>query len=171
MGKINECNGTINLVGSKFRDKYRFLHKQYSTYESACLREKCPGLDIDFVEMRWKWNNSRPLEAQFQNSFFEIGEIVGDTKNVVEFWCKEWYIAAFTDIKKKEKDTVSPTEKWCYNILDLHMAPVIIIDADEEFEEFSVHRFNKERIVAFSASDFWNTFLPNIEDFIYRDLS
>ncbi len=127
-------NGTIVIMGSAFRDNYRYKHKQYDTYDNDSNRRNiCKGLDIDFVEMRRKYDG--------------------------------WYIAAFTDIKKIDNDNITWMEDIAYKILD-KIAPVLIIESDERFTKFKIHRFEREKTLEFSGYDYWNTFLPNIEEYI-----
>ena len=48
----NWVDPRIILKGSPLRDKYKYEHKQYANYLSPQDRDKCLGLDIDFVEIR-----------------------------------------------------------------------------------------------------------------------
>ena len=44
--------GIKDLKGSPFRDEWRFRHKQEKYYSSKYDRDRCWGLDIDFIEGR-----------------------------------------------------------------------------------------------------------------------
>ena len=41
-----------DLIGSKFRDRYRYMHKQTEYYSSKDARHKCKASDVDLIEIR-----------------------------------------------------------------------------------------------------------------------
>ena len=45
-------DNVVNLKGSPFRDEWRFRHKQEKYYSTKKDRDRCWGLDIDFIEGR-----------------------------------------------------------------------------------------------------------------------